>query len=245
MLDYTIAAYNKIKEDFNKLLYYSTICTQLLYMAYLIYALITGTGIFIANMILFVVAGAYFAFFLYATANNLKKPVKKTVKRLFTRCKQLVKLFTLGVMVYGICQTAANARPVSVLITALMIIGFVLQILFELVAWFLTNRINLFIEGLKADYETITKPVKTVGNFFKKMAGKEIEEAPEPTKQRIILDQRVAEARAERQEKKLTEKWTKQEEKKRVKALKKQAKAAKKAEKRGVIEEEIAVAEDK
>ena len=64
MLDYTIAAYNKIKEDFNKLLYYSTICTQLLYMAYLIYALITGTGIFIANMILFVVAGAYFAFFL-------------------------------------------------------------------------------------------------------------------------------------------------------------------------------------
>ena len=84
-----------------------------------------------------------------------------------------------------------------------------------------------------------------MGNFFKKMAGKEIEEAPEPTKQRIILDQRVAEARAERQEKKLTEKWTKQEEKKRVKALKKQAKAAKKAEKRGVIEEEIAVAEDK
>ena len=109
----------------------------------------------------------------------------------------------------------------------------------------MTNRINLFIEGLKADYETITKPVKTVGNFFKKMAGKEIEEAPEPTKQRIILDQRVAEARAERQEKKLTEKWTKQEEKKRVKALKKQAKAAKKAEKRGVIEEEIAVSEDK
>lgn len=214
-------------------------------MAYLIYALVTGTGIFIANIILFVVAAAYFAFFLYATANHLKKPVKKKVKMLFTRCKQLVKLFTLGVMVYGICQTATNASPLSVLITALMIIGFVLQILFELAAWFLANRINLFMEGLKADYETITKPVKTVGNFFKKMAGKEIEEAPEPTKQRLMLDQRVAEAKAERAEKKLTEKWTKQEAKKRAKELKKQAKVAKKAEKRAPIEEEIAVAEDK
>jgi hypothetical protein len=192
-----------------------------------------------------VIAAAYLAFFFYATAANLNRPVKRQVKRLFNRCKQLVKLFTLGVMVYGICQTAANASPVSVLITALMIIGFVLQILFELVAWFLTNRINLFMEGLKADYETITKPVKTVGNFFKKMAGKEIEEAPEPTKQRLMLDQRVAEAKAERAEKKLTEKWTKQEAKKRAKELKKQAKATKKAEKRAPIEEEIAVAEDK
>ena len=217
MLDYTIAAYNKIKEDFNKLLYYTTVCTQLLYIAYLVYALITGTGIFIANMILLVIAVGYLAFFFYATANHLKRPVKKKVKRLFNRCKQLVKLFTLGVMVYGICQTAANASPASVLITALMIIGFVLQIIFELIAWFLTNRINLFIEGLKADYEIITKPVKTVGNFFKRMTGKEIEEEKEPTKQRIILDQRVAEAKAERTEKKLTEKWTKQEERKRLK----------------------------
>ena len=190
MLDYTIAAYNKIKEDFNKLLYYTTICTQLMYIAYLVYALITGTGIFIANMILLVIAAAYLAFFFYATAANLNRPVKRQVKRLFNRCKQLVKLFTLGVMVYGICQTAAKASPVSVLITALMIIGFVLQIIFELIAWFLTKRINLFIEGLKADYENITKPVKTVGNFFKRMTGKEVEEEPEPTKQRIILDQR-------------------------------------------------------
>jgi hypothetical protein len=108
----------------------------------------------------------------------------------------------------------------------------------------------LLIEGLEADYESMTKPARSVGNFFKKVTGKEVEEK-EPTKARLFLEQKVEEEHAAQKNEKLEKKYVKKRDKKNEKKRKKEnklaVKAAKKqakADKRATKENEVAVAKD-
>lgn len=231
MLEYTKVAVKQTVDDFKKIDYIRNIITQILYIAYLLYTLIAGSGILVANIILLVLSVGYFVFFLIATQKNADKKLKTVVKTVFTRCKQIIKFFTLGVMVYGIWLTANDVTPLSLLLSALMIAGFVLQIVFEIIIKFFTARVNLIIEGLEADYENMTKPVRSVGNFFKKMTGKEVEEK-EPSKTRVLLDKKVIEAREERKEQKILQKEEKKQEKLRKKQEKKAIRLAQKQEKK-------------
>ena len=90
-------------------------------------------------------------------------------------------------MIYGIYATTTHITPLSVVLSAFLIVGWVLQIVFEVVLRFFVNRANFLLEGLEADIETITKPAKTVGNFFKKMTGKEIEPEKNPLKYALFV----------------------------------------------------------
>ncbi|MFQ7076885.1 MAG: hypothetical protein ACLRSW_02535 [Christensenellaceae bacterium] len=101
--------------------------------------------------------------------------------------KRLIKLFTLGVAVYGICTAVERVSAVSVILAALMIVGWILQIIFEVLIKILTNRVNFILEGLEADLDNMLKPVRSVGNFFKKVTGKEVAPPKELTKNQLKL----------------------------------------------------------
>ncbi len=209
MLDYTKAAIKKTVDDFKRLDYIRNIVTQVLYIGYLIYALIASSGVLWANILLLTLSAAYFVFFLVITAgekSKAKKKVKKLATQIFKRCKQLVKLFTTVVMVYGVCVTTKNVTPLAVVLAAFMIVGWLLQIVFDVIFHLFIKRANLLIEGIKADAQAMAKPVKSVGNFFKKLTGKQVEPEPEKSKERIWLDNKVAENKAERAEEKRLEK---------------------------------------
>ncbi len=205
MLDYTKAAIQKTVDDFKRLDYIRNVATQTLYIAYLIYALCAGAGILWANIALLSASLLYFFFFLFIT-RIYKKPLTKILMQVFKRLKQLVRLATLGIMVYGIYTATKHLTAPAVIFAAFLIVGWLLQIVFEVVFKFFIHRAQFVLEGIEADYEQLTKPVKSVGNFFKKIVGKDVEEQKEPTKQRIWLDEKVAANRAEKQEKKRTEK---------------------------------------
>ena len=251
MLDYTKAAIKQIAEDFKKIDLVRNVLTQILYIFYLGYAIFIKSGNFTVNLILFVLSVGYFAFFIWATGQeNSKKKMQKVVETIYKRCKQLIKLFTLGVMLYGVWIAAENVTPLGMILSALMIVGWVLQIVFEIIIKFFSKRINLLIEGLEADYEGMTKPARKVGNFFKKVTGKEVEEK-EPTKARLFLEQKVEEEHAAKKNEKLEGKYVKKRDKKNAKQHKKDnklaAKAAKKqakADKRAAKADEAAVAKD-
>ena len=249
MFDYTKAAWKQIEADFKKIAFICNIFTQLLYIAYLVYALFTGTGFTIANIILLTLSVAYFAFFLYATQQELKKQTRKLIKRIYKRCKQAIKIFTLSVLIYGLWFTAKDVSPISLIFTVLMVIGFLLDVLLEIILKFLVNRAQLVMEGFKTDWENAKKPVTTVGNFFKKIAGKEIPEEPAPTKERLFLDEKVEAMREEKRNQELEEKFLATQEKQRKIEKRVQERAAKKAarqakkQKNTQAEEEIAADE--
>ena len=202
MLDYTKAALSHVKTTFKKIDYARNLITQSVYILYLFYALFSGAGVRIANAILLILSLAYLGFFLYVTAYKVGKTVKRTVKTIFRRCKLLIRFFTLGVMIYGICVTVNDVNAFSVLLSVFMAVGWILQILFEIISTFLLKQANYFVEALEADFEPLTKPVKKVSNFFKKMTGKEVDEEEsvqeKPSATRVFLDKKVAESKTER-----------------------------------------------
>jgi hypothetical protein len=133
------------------------------------------------------------------------------------------------IAVYTIATTTSNPSVISVLLTAFIVISWVLQLALQIVLYLFDKYSALVREGISADVEDVTKPVRAVMGFFKK--GSEPEEEHAPSKTRLWLDEQVAIVRAERAEQKLKDKLDKQETKKQAKADKKQAKADKKSAK--------------
>jgi hypothetical protein len=81
MFDYTKTAVNKIVADFKKFFLRFSIGAQIVYIAYLLYALLTNTELWIVTAILLVLTVAYFIFFLVATAKDADKKLKKRARR--------------------------------------------------------------------------------------------------------------------------------------------------------------------
>ena len=167
-----------------------------------------------------------------------KKVLAKAVGESFKWCKRLIKLLNLGIMVYGIVVTAGNPDPLSVILTVVMAVLWVADILLEITVHIVKNWCLLLFESLKADVECVTKPVASVGNFFKKLSGKEVEEPTPPNKKRLYLDELVEEFRAEKKDKKLEEKFLKQREKEEAKSRKQARKEARKQYTPPTIEQE-------
>lgn len=221
MLDYTQVAGKKIYSDVRKISLVCSVLTQLFYIFYLIYALGASVGIFPVNLVMLVLSSTYFAFFVYNHVYGTKRLLAKTVGEAFKWCKRLIKLLNLGIMVYGIVVTAVEPDPLSVILTVVMAVLWLADILLEITVIIVKNWCMLLYESLKADVEFITKPAASVGNFFKKLSGKEVDEPTPPTKKRLYLDELVEEFRTEKKDKKLEEKYLKQREKEEKKARKK------------------------
>ncbi|MBE5745146.1 MAG: hypothetical protein E7355_03310 [Clostridiales bacterium] len=214
MFDYTKAAVQKIGDDFKRLVYVCNIGMQLAYIAYLLYAIFAPTGIPWVNIALASIAVGYFVFFMIMTGGRAlytRKKAHKIAAKIFKYSKMLLKLFTIGVMVYGIYATTQNTTAFGVILSALMIVGWLLQLIFEIISAILVPRIQLLAAALEADKEELIKPAKAVGNFFKKMAGKDVEPEKEKTKSRLWLDKKVEETRAQRKEEKRQEKAAKKQ----------------------------------
>ena len=234
MMDYTKAAFNQVLTDLKKAAHGFSVTMNVAYIAYLLYALITGMGNPIVNGGLLGLTCAYFLFFLCVTSFGKTpdgKALSDGVKAFYKWCKRLIKLYTLGVAVYGIYTATAHVELFSVLLTACMILFWVLDIAFELLVKYATARINLIVEGIKTDVDNVVKPFRTTGNFFKKLVGKEVEPEKEPTKQRLFLDQLVAENKEQR----AAEKEQKKQEEKLFRLQKREEKKLEKLQRKGGV----------
>lgn len=238
MLDYTKVALNQIEKDVKTIAFISSVVTQLVYIAYLVYTLFSKTGVFAVNITLLVLSVSYFAFYIYATQQELKDKIKRTVYLICKRCKQLIRIYTLGVMIYGLYLTADNAKPASVVFAVLMVLGFFGDILFELFTKYFISRSHMMLEAMKADFEDATKPVRSVGNFFKKITGHEPAE-DDPTRERQFLNERVGQVRVERKNRRLEEKYLAKQKKQELRTRKRAERAAKKQARQERLENEL------
>ena len=210
MLDYTKAAIKKTVADFKLFLYAVGVVTQLISVGYLVYTLCTGVGVLVANVAMLAVSVAYLVFFLCVTefgkSPDGKKQLKRAVKEIFSWCKRLIKLYTLGVTLYGLYVTTQNVSWLSVILSAFMVVGWVLEVVFHVVFRIVEFRVKFLIDGLEADVAQLLQPVKTVGNFFKKIAGKEVEPEKPQTKNQQVLQQLVDEEKTRKKQEKQSRK---------------------------------------
>ena len=205
MLDYTKAAIGKLREDFVKMALIINYVSQLINITYLVYALFT-TNNWIINLLLLLISVAYLILTIAVTTGKIdkvKKKIQKIGKKIFKHSKLLIKAYTLAIAAYGVFNTAKSVTPTSLVLTVFMIAFWIIQTAIEVITTVVGAKLQLIVEGLEADIDTIMKPVKSVGNFFKRATGKEVEPEKEPSKNRILLSERVAEQKQAKKEEKL------------------------------------------
>lgn len=223
MFDYTQAAFKKILHDFKKLRIGITVGTHLLSIAYLIYALCTGTGFLIANIALLALTASYFVFFIIMESKAHAKKLKKRIKNFYGWCKRLIKLPVLGIAVYGLALSKTDFDPLSFLITIFMIIGWILDILFYFVLRFIEIEKAYLLDSLHCD--TMEIP------FFGERISSSIPQSENAEENYKRLTPFVEQVHAEREQKKQNRKQLKIDAKAAKKQAKKDEKAQKKAEK--------------
>ena len=213
MFDYTKMVLEKTVKDIKSVAYISNIATQTMYLIYLTYALIAGTGFWYINALLLALSAAYFIYFLHSSNHESKnKQLDKKLKKLYARIKQAIKLFPLAVALYSLFLTIENVNPFTLISTAFMLITWLLQLIFDVLGTIIGNRLALFAEAIEADVDEFKKPVKSVENFFKRVSGKEIEEKA-PSKNRVWLDEQITDYREAKAEKKRREQEEKRQQK--------------------------------
>lgn len=230
MFDLTKAALRQTVQDFKKADHTRSVLTQLVYLAYLAYCLIVKTGILAVNILLTCICVVYLIFFLIVTEfgkspdGSRFKAVKRGGALIFRWSKRIIRLFTLGVALYGLCQTVEAVTPLAVILVALMIVGWILQIIFELIIKIVSSRISMLMEGFEADVNQITAPAKKVENTLKKLTGQEVEPPKPLTKTQLKLKELADLYNSERQQKKRELKLERKQAKRRARIEKRKEK---------------------
>ena len=233
MFDYTKMIFEKTVKDIKAVAYISNVATQVTSLIYLLYTLIAGKGFWYVNALLLALSTAYFVYFLHSSNHESKnKQLDKKLRKIYTRVKQAIKFFPLAVALYSLCLTVEHANPFTLISTAFMLITWLLQLIFDVLGTIIGNRLELFKEAIEADMGEITKPVKSVGNFFKRVTGQELEEEKEPSKNRIWLDKQIVDYREAKAEKKRREQEEKHQKKREALEQKKRKFLSKKAERK-------------
>ncbi|MDR0934773.1 MAG: hypothetical protein LBM03_00490 [Erysipelotrichaceae bacterium] len=196
MFKYTKAAIDLIVEDFKKYALVFKYCSLVISIGYFTFAILTKIGNFYANAILGVLFILYLIFEIITDSLKSKpKKVKKIVRRTYKWTKIAVNMFSLAAAIYSIYTAVKNVSAISIILTTLMIIMWVLDVLLEIVVEILQSKYAYLIAGFNKDIEDIKKPiaapVKKAKDLFKKMKGEEIEPEPKKSKEIEILEKRI------------------------------------------------------
>lgn len=193
MFESTIAVWTRTKKDIKNLIFPCQFVTHVVIMLYFIYAIFSKTGYFWANIPLFAITVFNFVFFL-VTENKDKKEEhsiksQKNIKKVLRRVKIAIKFLTLGATLYGLYITTTNVSVLSVILTALMLVGWVLSVVLELVSAFVMRRIDVLIEAAMHDVEFVIN----ILDFVKKIGNKKSNTLPIPNEHEDEIAEMVEE----------------------------------------------------
>lgn len=234
MFEYTRFAVKQTVDDLKSLKHIIDVSTQVIYIAYLVVALIVPLGFVYANAILLALSVAYFAFYLSrydSTTKELKEAGSREVAAIYKGLKLTVGAVTLGIVFYGVYVAASKATPFAVMSAIAMAVAWILKVIIEIAVYVVSARVDMFVSAIEADVEKLVKPVQTIGNIFKKATGQEIEEPKAHSKQRILLEAKVAAEREKRRNQLIEEKEKRAAEKRERYEIERQIKDAKRLEK--------------
>lgn len=193
MFDYTRASIKITIQSLRKYARIFKYCSLVFTCAYFVYAIWSKTGIFYLNVALASLFLLYTIFDLITERMRSIKRARKIIKRSYGWVSLVLKLVSLGAMIYGIYNAATNVAAISTILATLMIILWVLQVFMELVIAIIEDKYDLILAGWKKDIEDIMMPKTKVDNFFKRIRGQEVPPPPEKSKELLILEKKMQE----------------------------------------------------
>lgn len=196
MLKYTLAAKDKILKDFRKFSVIFKYLSLMYTIAYFIYVIVTEKGIMIVNILLATLFVAYTLFEILTYKKQIKLP-KKIVKRSYAIVRLGLKGVTLGASLYSIYMATTNVTPISIILSTVMIILWILQVIFEVVIIVVEEEVEFLVAAV---YEDIVKPYTKVNNIVSRFTGGEKQEYAQPYPDELDVLEEIVQ-RKERQKK--------------------------------------------
>ena len=177
MFECTKIALKETERDLKRLDYIRNILTQLIYLTHTTIQIIKNfiNTFVLWHIILYSVLTAlnlaYFIYFLVVVDFNdggVKPKFLKRSAKTLKIIKRLVRIYTLGMCVSATCNLINEVNPLNIIMTALMIVAFVFQIIFEIIVKIVCDRMAYIMEGFNADFNTYWQPVNKILNTFGK-----------------------------------------------------------------------------
>ena len=163
MIDYSKVAFAMVFEDLKKWSKGFKIGFNIFTILYFAYVFLLEKGNFYVNIVLVSLYVIYTIFEL-ATLNKEMKKTKVIVARSYKWSKLLIKAFTLGSSLYGIYLASTEADGLSIIISTLMIILWIIQVLLEIVIVVMEPKVRLLIAGVLGD---LNPHVERFNSLFK------------------------------------------------------------------------------
>ena len=199
MLKYTVAAINKSLDDLRRASFLLDILVNVLYIIYLVYAIVVGSGNPFVNATLCALTAVFFVSYIVTSLDEKKKRARRLVKRTYKRIKIFVDAFSLAIAIYSIYIAAEHATVISILLTVGSLIGWIAKVSFSILTRFLEARARLLISAFHLDFE----PFYKVQNAYKLLVGDEVAEgvSPEMRAELEEIKREYVQERAEKKEK--------------------------------------------
>ena len=178
MFDHTRASVDHILMELRRFVFGFRITVQSVYIVYLLFAIFVPMGNLAVNIALLAIGVGYLIFTLIFDAGEEKRErqTRITVRRWVNYTKLVLKAYALGVVIYTAAISLSHATPVSLLMPAITSVLFLIQVLFEIVLYYVETRAQLLFDSMTMDLEPITKPAARVGDFIRRVKGEEVEE---------------------------------------------------------------------
>ena len=204
MLKYTIAASKKIVDDLRLLANVITIVMQSFMICYLGVAIALNNGSRAINSTLCALTAINFIVYLitYGRSGKRAKSIKGAVSRSYTYIKLSLNAFSLASVIYSIYVSASSVSGITMVIAPIMILLWVAQVVFQLAKAYAENRLKLFTDALKMDFDFVLNPINKAKNLVHDFLGEEREEMKGASdRNRRILEERAEADEARRNEK--------------------------------------------
>lgn len=176
MFDYSRAALGLVVEDIRKIARRISFVLSLGLYIYLIASIILGFGYWIANVCLIAIKVAY-DIIEEVTSKDKKanRKTRKMAKRGYKYSRLAINGLTIGATMVNMALHPASVTAIAIISTTLLIIVWVLQVLFEIIAFIFEQEVRLIMAGIQKDTRGFTKTINTVKSFLH-IGGKEEEE---------------------------------------------------------------------
>ena len=174
--------------------------TQVVYMLYLVYMLVTANLIWYIYLTLLLISISFFIYNIisYNRINRLEKnkpsfwriikrykhnkiisdakKSKKKIERINFYISHILKFIIFATSFCQILISPNSVHPISMILTTIFAIIWLIEIVLDVLRLIIEKRLKMLKEAFSADMEFITKPVNAVKNTVKSIIGKEVDE---------------------------------------------------------------------
>ncbi len=200
MLKYTRSVIGDTIDAVKRIARTIELIVQFVYIAYLIIAIALGNGILFANIALLTLSVAYLVYDIASAREwytKLQEKIRDNVKQVVKITKKVIHIVIITIAIIELCTEPFD--PVSLIMTFIMIIGFVVSLLFEIIIGVVEDRKELLVNAVALDL----KPKKIIDVVHKITRHQPTEEELAEEKMRERLDKIYEEQKEKKQRKKL------------------------------------------